>query len=91
MPTNAYRDENSVPTLIAASSSDGTTIVRVLANASTGGLLMANGTTGTDFGTTNACRDENFVPVLLAVSSTDGVTPVEVYADSSGRLLVKST
>ncbi len=87
---NAYRDENSVPTLIAASNLDGTTIIRVLADPTNHGLEVNDDTTGTDFGVPNAVRDENFVPVLLAVSSVDGVTPVEVYADSSGNLLVDS-
>lgn len=88
---NAYLDENSVPTLIAASSTDGTTIVRVLANASDHSLKAADANTGSDHGVANAVRDENDRPVLLAVSSADGITPVEVYADSSGNLLIQST
>lgn len=87
---NAYRDENSVPTMIAASSSDGTSIVRVLANPSTHGLKASDGTTGTDHGVANAVRDQNNIPVLIAVSSVDGQTPIEVYADSNGNLLIDS-
>ncbi len=90
MPTNAYRDQNSVPTLIAALNTDGVTVTRVLVNASTHALKISDGTTGSDHGVANAVRDENNVPVLLAVSSADGVTPVEVYADSSGNLLIDS-
>jgi hypothetical protein len=96
----ASRDSNNVPTLIAASSADGTTPIKVKANASNHGLEVDDDTTGTDHGVAAAVRDQNFVPVLLAVSSTtavvggisyiQNVTPVEVYADASGNLLVDS-
>lgn len=88
---NAKRDQNSVHSLICASSSDGTTVVLVLADPVGHGIQISDGTTGTDHGTQNAKRDQNNVPCLMAVSSADGVTPVAVYADSSGNLLVKST
>lgn len=86
----ASRDQNYNPTLTAVLNSDGSTVVRVLANPATFSLKASNGTTGSNLGPTNAKRDENFVPVLMAVSSADGVTPVAVYADSSGNLLVNS-
>ena len=38
--TNAYRDENYVPTLIASSSADGQTPVRVYADPTTHRLLV---------------------------------------------------
>lgn len=88
---NAIHDQNGVPSLIAALNTDGTTIVRVKANASNHALKVSDDTTGSDHGTTNAQHDDNHVPVLMAVSSVDGVTPVEVYADSSGNLLIQST
>lgn len=88
---NAARDENSAPTLIAALNTNGTTLVRVKANATNHGLATSDGTTGSDHGTVNAKRDENSIPALLAVSSTDGTTVVAVYADSSGNLLIQST
>ncbi len=87
---DASRDQNNVPTLLGALSTDGITPVRVKANPSNHGLEVDDNTTGSDHGVANAVRDSNFVPVLLAVSSADGVTPVEVYADSSGNLLVDS-
>ena len=91
MSQNAYRDENSVPTKIAVSNSDGVTIVRTQANSSTHRLLVNNGTTGSNFGIRNAHRDENDVPVLLAVSSGDGRTPIELYIDPlTHRLLINS-
>lgn len=45
---NAYRDENNVPCLIASSSSDGQTPIRLYANPSTHRLLVdATGANGT--------------------------------------------
>ncbi len=89
--TNAYRDENSVPTLIAALNTDGRTLVRVLADPVTHRLNTSDGTSGTDHGPVNDLRDENSVHAIMAVSSVDGFTPVVVYANSSGQLLTKST
>lgn len=43
---NAKRDENSVPTLIAALDSDGRTIVRIKANSTNHGLMVDDGTSG---------------------------------------------
>lgn len=89
MSQNAKRDENNVPTLIAASSADGTSFFRIY--ATNNALNVSDGTSGSDFGTPNAKRDENNVRCLMAVSSADGVTPVAVYTDGSGNLLVQST
>lgn len=89
--TNAYRDENSIPTLITTSKNDGVTIVRIQANPTTHSLKVEDNTTGTDYGQGNAMKDENNIPVLLAVSSADGFTPVEVYGDPvTGAILVDS-
>ncbi len=90
MSTSASLDENGVPTLIAGLNTNGTTIVRVKVNATTHGLKISDGTTGTDHGPVNDLRDENSRPALMATSSVDGVTPVVVYADSSGNLLINS-
>lgn len=87
---DASRDENNVPTLLAALNTDGRTPVKIQVNAAAHTLEVDDGTTGSDNGVDNAVRDGNFVPVLLAVSSVDGVTPVEVYANSSGHLLIDS-
>lgn len=97
---NAKRDQNNVPTLLGALSTDGVTPTLVKANPTNHGIKMDDNTTGTDHGTIAAARDQNFVPVLMAVSNQtitvngiayiQGVTPVEIYADSSGNLLVNS-
>lgn len=89
--TNAYRDGNGVPTMIAGLNTNGSTIVRIKVDPSTNSLEMSDGTAGTDHGPVNDLRDENYVPCLMGVSSVDGVTPVVAYADSSGDLLVQST
>ncbi len=98
---DASRDENNVPTLLAALNTDGVTPVRVQASPVNHGLEVSDDTIGSDHGVANAVRDANFIPVLLAVSNQtitvngisyiQGVTPVEVYADSSGNLLVDSS
>lgn len=88
--TNAQRDENNVPTIIAVLNTDGATIVPIRSNPITQGLKVDDNTTGTDNGPNRALRDDNFVPTLLAVSSVDGVTPVAVYTDSNGNLLIDS-
>lgn len=90
--TNASRDNNNNPAIIGVSDANGTTILRIEADSSTHGLIISDGTTGTDFGGTNASKDENNVSTLLAISSVDGTTPIEIYVDSSTNgLLVKST
>lgn len=88
---NAYRDENSVPTMIGALDTNGSTITRVYIDPTTHALAAMDGTTGTDHGPTNDLRDENSVRCLMAVSSVDGKTPVVLYVNSSNQLLVKST
>lgn len=87
---NASKDENGVSTLIGVLNTTGTSIVKVLANASSHALKVNDGSTGTDHGPKNAMKDENAVSTLLAVSSADGVTPVTIYTDSSGNLLIDS-
>ena len=90
--SNAYLDENSVPTLIGTLNSDGTSIVRVLVNPTTHSLSASDGTSGTDNGNNgnNANKDQNGRNVLIATSSVDGKTPVEVYVDSTGALLIST-
>lgn len=89
--TNATRDENNKPAILAVLNTDGTTVTPVEINPTTHGLSVDNNTTGTDQGPARALRDENFVPTLLAVSDVDGVTPVALYVDSNGKLLIDET
>lgn len=87
---NAKRDENSVPTLLGALSTNGTTLVPIVADPSGHVLGISDGSTGSDHGPVNAPRDQNSVPALMAVSESDGVTPVVVYATVEGLLLIDS-
>lgn len=87
---DAVRDENTQASLITALNTNGTTLVRNLADPTTNRLKVSDGTTGSDHGPANALRDNNFVTSLIATSSADGVTPVVVYSDASGNLLVNS-
>lgn len=89
--SNAKRDENGVPVLLAGSNVDGTTIIPVSADPSSHRLKVSDGTTGSDHGPTNAPRDENGVPALMGVSSSDGITPVVAYATPEGKLLIKTS
>ena len=89
--TNAKRDGNDKPAILAVLNTDGTTVVPVEINPTTHGLSVDNASTGTDQGPERALRDENFVPTMLALSDADGVTPVALYVDSNGKLLIDET
>lgn len=89
--SNAYRDENSVPTLIGALNTDGITVTRLAISPSTHRLHVDDNTTGSDHGPVNDIRDENHVPAMMAVSETDGQTPVVLYVTSDNKLLIDST
>lgn len=88
---NASIDENSKATLTALLNTNGATITRVQADASTHVLAVSDAHTGSDNGGTFAATDSNGRPTAFAVSSADGVTLVALYADSSGNLLVDHT
>lgn len=87
---NAAHDGNNVPSLTAILDSNGTTIVRVLADPMSHTLNISDDTGGSDHGPSNAAHDQNRVTTLVAVSNADGKTPVVVYADINGNLLVNS-
>ncbi len=89
--TNAKRDGNNVPTILAVLDSDGETVASVEINPATHGLSVDNASTGSDNGPARALRDENFVTTMIAVSDVDGVTPVALYVDSNGKLLIDET
>lgn len=87
---NASIDENTNATMTARLNTDGLTITRVEANATTHGLEIDDNTTGSDNGGTFAATDSNGRPTLFAVSEVDGMTLVALYVNSSGKLLVDS-
>ncbi len=87
--SQAKRDQNFVPTILAVLNTDGVTPINVKVT-DTHFLQVDDDTTGTDQGRSIASRDENFVTTMLAVQSDDGVTPIELYVNSDGKLLVDS-
>ena len=89
--TNAKIDENGVHTMIGVKNTDGTTIMRIVADPNSHLIKLNDSTTGTDLGPKNAVRDENGKPTLLAVSADDGITPISLYVDENGYLLVDSS
>lgn len=90
---NAKLDQNSRPTVIAASSADGMTVKQAVADMSSHRLLASNASTGTDNGNNlgNAMLDENSIPVWTAKASDGSGSIIEIYADpSTGAILIDS-
>lgn len=88
--SEAVRDQNHVPSILAVLNTDGVTPTPVKATPTH--LLRINFSAGgSDNGPANADRDENHVPTMIAASSDDGSTPVVLYTDSNGKLLVDMT
>ena len=87
---NAGLDQNNRPTLLAASSSNGSVIVQVQANPSTHTLRVSDATGGSDNGNNsdNAMLDENSVPVATALASDGSGRIIELYADPVTNLLL---
>lgn len=86
----AKRDNNSIPTIIAALNTDGETPINVTIDPTTHVIDVDDDTTGSDIGSDEGRRDDNVVVGMLAVSESDGTTPVPLWADSSGNLLIDS-
>lgn len=87
----AKKDQNHIPTLLAASDADGVTPIPVYANPVRHRLSVQDALDGSDLSDEPAPRDQNRVVVLMAVSAVDGVTPVPIYADLDGnRLKIRS-
>jgi hypothetical protein len=87
---NASRDDNRVPTMIAALQTDGKTVVPIAVNPITNALKVSDGLAGVSHSTEPAIRDENRDTGIMGVSSADGVTLIPIYADAFGNLLIQS-
>ena len=85
------RDQNRVPVMLGALSTDGVTPTPVKADPTTHFIETDDNTTGSDLSDPPAIRDANRVTGLMAVSEDDGVTPVPLYVDSDGKLLIDSS
>ena len=88
--SSAPRDNNRVPTMIAALNTDGVTPVFIEIESSNKAIKINNGVSGSDYGTIPDKRDDNRIPFMMGVSSADGETLVPIYADSNGGLLINS-
>lgn len=88
----AARDQNGRTTLLGTSGDSNVAgTLKVVANPTTHGIYVADGTTGNNYGYADADRDDNYIPVILAVSSADGTTPVPIYVDgTTGSLFINS-
>ena len=86
---NAGHDQNTRPTIICASQTDGTTIVQIQADPSTHVLKVSDNTTGSDNGNNNgnAMEDENSVSVWTALSSANDGSIIEVYGLNNAVLI----
>lgn len=87
--TNAAIDTNSKQTATARLKTDGITITRLTANATTGALGTTTVTSGAVTPATFAAHDENGRTSLFAVSEDDPAVLVALQCDSSGNLLIK--
>lgn len=88
---DAAIDANSKAAITARLNTNGLTVTRIKADATTHAMQIDDNTTGSDNGGVNAATDSNDRPTMTAVSEADGVTLVALYVDSSGNLLVDST
>ena len=88
--TNAIHDNNRIPTLLALSYVDGTTLVPIKVNSSNNGIEVDRVNT-VSTAAQNAVRDGNHRATLMAVDSVTG-DPIPVFANpTTGGILVGST
>ena len=85
--TNAIKDQNHVPSLLALSYIDGTTLVPIKIDSSNGGIEIDRINT-VSTAAMNAARDGNHRATLMGVDSVSG-DPIPVFADPvMGAILV---
>lgn len=85
--SDAIRDKNNIPTLIALSYVDGVTPVAVKINSTSRGILTDRLHTVSSL-IMNAVRDSNYITTLMAKNSVTGET-IPVFADPvTGGILV---
>ena len=87
--SNAIRDENHVPVLLALSYVDGITLVPIKINSSNTGVEIDTVNT-VSTAAMNAARDGNHKETLMGVDSVSG-DPIPVFANpTTGGILVGS-
>lgn len=86
---NAALDTNSKQTITARLKTDGVTVTRITANATTHALNVSGTTSGSVVPKNFSATDENGRISLFAVSENDPTVLVALQCDSTGALLVK--
>ena len=87
----AAKDSNNVNAITGLLNTNGSTVQRAYADATSHSLSVQDATTGSDAGNDAAKHDSNNVPTWIAVSEVDGITPVPIFIDSSNQLLIDSS
>lgn len=91
MANNAKHDENSRPTIICASKTDGVTIIPIQATGHAIAVLDGTGQPDNGNNNGNAIVDENGVGVWTALASDGSGRIIEIYGDAAtGSILIKS-
>jgi hypothetical protein len=86
---DSVRDNNHVPSLLALSYVDGTTLVPIKINSSNGGIEVDRVNT-VSTAAMDAARDQNHRATVLGVDSVSG-DPIPLFADPvTGGILVGS-
>ena len=83
---NAYRDENNVPTLIASSSVDGESPIRVYANPTTHRLLVEDTASGGAVGGASNLTTVGAIPYVSAAGILNQ-DPTALFWDAANNRL----
>ena len=84
---DAIKDQNHIPVMLGVSYIDGTTLVPIGIDSTTGGLCMDLVHTTTYASNTLSVRDENHKNILMGVNSVTGLScPVFVDPVTGGIL-----
>ena len=87
--TDAIKDQNHVPSLLALSYVDGTTLVPIKVNSSNGGIEVDRVNT-VSTAAQDAARDGNHRATMMGVDSVSG-NPIPLFANpTTGGILVGS-
>lgn len=85
--TNAIRDNNHIPVVLAVSYVDGVTLVPIVINSSNTGIMVDTVNT-VSASAMAAARDANHTTTLMGVDSVSG-EPIPIFADpATGAILI---
>jgi len=91
--TNAKRDQNYVTTRLGVLFTDGTTLVPIAIDPSTGSIQLNTSSQVSQeiLNMVKANKDDNYVTAMKGVSSEDGDVVLPIFVDSSGAILASVT